>query len=105
MRTYTLPLYQFFVHAHGTCNSCFETSAQKFVYIIDIYPGGPASKANKDANTMEYGDRIEKIGDNKVTGKTSDELEMMLKAIPAEVSSYQHQNVKTRSGRFSEKMS
>ena len=36
---------------------------------------------------MEYGDRIEKIGDNKVTGKTSDELEMMLKAIPAEVSS------------------
>ena len=37
---------------------------------------------------MEYGDRIEKIGDNKVTGKTSDELEMMLKAIPAEVSSY-----------------
>ena len=47
---------------------------------------------------MEYGDRIEKIGDNKVTGKTADELEMMLKAIPAEVSSYQHQNVKTRSG-------
>jgi len=62
-----------------------KDTGYKFVYIIDIYPGGPASKANKDANTMEYGDRIEKIGDNKVTGKTSDELEMMLKAIPAEI--------------------
>ena len=59
---------------------------QKFVYIHDIFPGGPADKENeKTGNRMEIGDRIDKVGDKPVKGILNADLEMMLKTCPAEV--------------------